>query len=541
MHRTRSCLTKWLLTLLVFSTLSEAATGPEVAQLLNKRYQNTTAECVGSHPAYFCSGVMLSASEGPEAFWNHSAPSTELGARSLGYLRADLNIGNLGVKNGAIFSDQFTAIGSGKPLDILCVYPLEFTVQTTRPDFGCGWVAAVKNLQDVSSCTALGVNNAAQWLAHFAQQGSQRAAQCSLSTHDAGQFAASLVARRAELDETLEPVQLQVRNWEVQAPATLPVQALFYNVQQAQSLLGAQKDQRDYFTATGNWLPILRLDLTQPPNAVFGFDQQDQLYIGYAIAARLNARATEQKTSCRENTASFNCTGVLIRSTDVSTAFHAWNPSPSSVKGNGVSFTYITDGALIRKTYKPQGFVMRESFAPSGKPLAVRCLYPFDAGTGGSADICRTHGGLCEELEITTRDSWVARYKNTPTRTCAFGTDANLFQLATTVRPDAVDPLGWNELIIAAWTEEHPEQLPLEAFTVFIPSHIAGDGVAGAKYIQRDYFQVTGRFIPILRVTFASPPGSIFTYDPQDQALQDQTMAQLSNAIPFLPSSMRDD
>ncbi|VVQ10719.1 hypothetical protein PS925_03411 [Pseudomonas fluorescens] len=36
--------------------ISLAATGPETAQLLNKRYQNTTAECAGANPAYFCSG-----------------------------------------------------------------------------------------------------------------------------------------------------------------------------------------------------------------------------------------------------------------------------------------------------------------------------------------------------------------------------------------------------------------------------------------------------------------------------------------------------
>ncbi|MFJ3011298.1 hypothetical protein ACIPGE_28945, partial [Pseudomonas fluorescens] len=54
-----SLLKQLLLTLWLFSTLAFAATGPEVAKLLNTRYQNTTAECVGEHPAYFCSGVLL--------------------------------------------------------------------------------------------------------------------------------------------------------------------------------------------------------------------------------------------------------------------------------------------------------------------------------------------------------------------------------------------------------------------------------------------------------------------------------------------------
>lgn len=34
------------------------------------------------------------------------------------------------------------------------------------------------------------------------------------------------------------------------------------------ALLGAQKDQRDYFTTTGDWLPVLRMDLNLAPDGV---------------------------------------------------------------------------------------------------------------------------------------------------------------------------------------------------------------------------------------------------------------------------------
>ncbi|MHC8386092.1 hypothetical protein [Pseudomonas sp. LB3P14] len=530
------------LALLLFSSVGQAATGPEIAHLLNQRYQSTSTQCPGANPAYYCNGVLLRGSEGAGEFWKHSAQSTQLGAEGFNYLRVDLDTRTLTQKYGAVFSDQFTAIGLGKALDVLCAYPFEFPVQGTRPDLGCGWTAAVNSAQDVSSCNALGVTDADGWLAHFAQQGNQPVAQCSLSSQDPLQFMASLIAhQRLDTTWSARPTLLQIRNWDAQTPAQLPLQGLFYDVTQPGALLGAQKDQRDYFIATRDWLPILRMDLSQAPDKVFGFSQQDQLYIGYQVAAKLNAQSIDKATTCRGNTASFNCTGVLIRSTDVSTGFHSWNPSPSSVKGNGVSFTFIRDGALVTRTYKPQGFIVRESFAPSGKPLAVRCLYPFDAGTSGSADICRTHGGQCEELGITTKELWIQHYAATPTRTCAFNTDAQNFQLATTVRPDANDPLGWNELIIAAWTEDNPQQLPLEAITIITPSHIAGDGVAGARYIQRDYFQVTGRFVPIVRVLFTAAPGSVFSYDVKDQALEDSTTQTLANVIPFLPNSMRSD
>lgn len=537
-----SLIKKLLLALLLVSCASEAATGPEVAQLLNTRYQNTAAKCVGDNPAYFCSGVLVRGSQGAGEFWKHSADSITLGAQSFTYVRADLDTRTLTQKNGVVFSDQFTAIGLGKPLDVLCAYPFEFPLQSSRPDYGCGWSAMARSIQDASSCAAQGVTDAQGWLAHFEQQDNQPARQCSLSSHDPAQFMASLTAHQSiDAGWSAKPTLLQIKNWDAQAPKQLPLQGLFYDATRTGSLLGAQKDQRDYFIATGDWLPILRMDLSQAPDGVFGFNQQDQLYIGYEVASRLNARSVDTAPQCHGNTASFYCNGVLIRATDVSTAFHSWNPSPGSVKGNGVSFTFIRADALITSVYKPQGFIVRESFAPTGKPLTVRCLYPFDAATGGSADICRTHGGQCDELGITTREGWVQRYATIPMKSCAFNATPEQFQLATTVRADANAPLGWNELIMAAWTEDNPEKLPLEAITINAPSHVAGDGLAGARFIQRDYFQVTGRFVPIVRVHLNATPGSIFIYNPQDQTVQDTSMAMLSNAIPFLPSSLRND
>ncbi|MGY2442756.1 hypothetical protein [Pseudomonas sp. SDO52101_S400] len=532
-----------LLALLLFSSVGQAATGPETAQLLNQRYQNTPSQCPGDNPAYFCSGVLVFGSDGPAEFWKHSATATQLGAEGFNYLRADLGTRTLPQTYGAVFSDQFTAIGLGKSLDVLCAYPFEFPIPATRPDMGCGWAAAaLERAQDVSSCTALGVTDAQGWLAHFAQQGNQAVAQCSLSSQSPTQFKASLIAHQG-LDATWSalPMRVQIRNWDEPAPARLSLQALFYDMKQAGSLLGAQKNQRDYFKATGEWLPILRLDLSLAPNGVFGFNKEEQLYTGYEVAARLNARAVDKTENCKGNTASYHCAGVMIRATSVSTGYHSWNPSDQSIKGNGVSFTFVTHGAKITQAYRPQGFIVRESFAPSGKPLTVRCIYPFDAATGNSPDICRTHGDTCDALDVTTSDLWTARYASTPTRSCAFNTDAQNFQLATTVRPFAVDPFGWNELVIEPWTEEHPERLPMEAIAIFSPSYNAGDGLAGARFIQRDYFQVTGRFLPIVRVLFTAAPGSTFSYDVEDQALGDSSTQTLKNAIPFQPESMRDD
>lgn len=532
---------KLLPALLLVSCAGTAATGPEVAQLLNTRFRNA-ADCVGNNPGYFCNGVLAKGSQGPNEFWKHSAESTQLGAESFSYLRADLGTRTLTQKYGVVFSDQFTAIGIGKPLNVLCVYPFEFPVPSNLPAFGCGARSLTNTAQDVSSCAAQGVIDAEGWLAHFQQQGLQPERQCSLSSRDPLQFKASLEAHQGiDSDWSARPIQVQIRNWDVSAPTQIPIQSLYYDVSTKGSLLGAQKDQRDYFNATGIWLPILRMDLSQVPEHVFGFNQQDQLYIGYQVAARLNARYDDTSETCRGNVAAHNCNGVLIRTTDVSAAFHSWNPSPQSITGNGVSFTYARRDALIKKVFKPQGFVTRESFAPTGKPLTVRCLYTVDGHTGGSKDICRPRGGLCAEVGVTTRESWIARYATNPISNCAFDTEPKNFQLATAIRPSSNDPYGWNELVMAPWTEDEPEKLPLEAFTINSPSSNPGDGLAGARFIQRDYFEVTGRFIPILRANFAATAEQVFTYNPAYQTVQDTSMASLSRAIPLVPLSTRDD
>ena len=541
----RVCTIRVLGLLLILSACTvdlHAATGPEVAKLLNTRYQNTTAECVGEHPAYFCSGVLVRGSAEAGEFWKHDATATQLGAESFSYLRADLGTRELGQKNGVVFSDTFSAIGQGKALEVLCVYPFTFAMTATRPDFGCGAMAFAHAEADPSSCATQGVSDAQGWIAHFQQQNLQPDKQCSLSSQVPVLFKASLIAHQG-LGATwaVKPNLVQIKNWDATAPKQIPIQALFYDTSQTGALLGAQRDQRDYFTTTGDWLPVLRMDLHQPPGAVFGFNLQDQLYNGYEVASRLNARYADTSPACRGDTASHYCNGVLIRTTDVSTAFHSWNPSPQSVTGNGVSYTYARVDALIKSVYKPQGFITRESFAPTGKPLEVRCIYPTDAHTGGTRDICRAHVGMCSEVGVTTAEEWVRRFAANPILGCAFGTDPVSFQLATTARPNSNDPYGWNELIMVPWSEDQPEQLPLEAFTANSRSQSGGDGLTGARFMQCDYFQVTGRFIPLIRVNFGAAPADVFTYDPADQTLQDTCMSSLSRAIPDLPASSRDD
>ncbi|KAE9643040.1 hypothetical protein [Pseudomonas sp. PB106] len=332
-------------------------------------------------------------------------------------------------------------------------------------------------------------------------------------------FTAIGIGKSLEGNPGATDAQVLVKNWDDAAPLRIPLQALFYNLAVSGSLRAAQKDQLVYFQSTGEWLPILRLQRDEAQQSLFGFNQTDQLYVGYQVAARLNARFADTSPTCRDGRAAFYCNGVLIRTTDQSTAFHSWNPSPGSVRGNGASFSYLRADAGVSRFYKSQGFVIREQAAPVGNPMSLRCAYPYDAGTGGSADVCRTHGGLCSELGVNSVDAWVARYGGRVNGSCAFNVDPQQFQLSIDVRKNRGDVYGWNEFMVAAWPQDNPVQLPIEAFFYNVQALVPSNGLPGAQYDQKDYFQVTGRSIPILRITLGAATGQVFVFNPLEQGL----------------------
>ncbi|WP_448649142.1 hypothetical protein [Pseudomonas corrugata] len=514
-----------VLTLLFASVPTLAVTGPEVAQLLNNRYKNTVTECPVNKPAYFCSGVLVRGSQGSDTFWTHDAASIQSGAERFNYLRADLDTRQLSQKNGIVFSDSFTAIGVGKSLDVLCAYPFEMTVSGHRPDHGCGLPTATNTTQDPSSCAALGISDASSWLTHFQQQTQQPEQQCSLSSRVAAQFKASLVAHQLiDSEWAAKPNLLQIRNWDAQAPERLPLQGLFYDTTQTGALLDAQKDQRDYFTATGEWLPVLRMDLNRAPDAVFGFNTQDQLYAGYQVASRLNARYANTAAACQGDTPAYNCSGVLIRTTDASLDFRAWNPSPGSIQRNGVSFSYMRADVYVPKLAwaKNQGLILKELAAPTAHPLTVRCAYPYDGATFYRSDSCNEHSGApqtsipCAEQGITDEHQWLAHFNALASKhtLCSFTGETIPFDVSLKARA-LLDPAvqrEQNEIILAKWPQDIGEQLPLEAF--FYTTVAAKPN---AVFFQKDYFLHTGRFLPVVGVDLSATDGSVFSFNPDDQ------------------------
>lgn len=504
-----------------FSLSAHAAlTGPQMAMELNQRFADDSSACVVDKPAFYCSGVLVRALPAAHTatFWSHDAVSTTVGAEGFAYLRADVGTRSLGQPSGLVFSSYLAAVAQGKSLDVLCAYPLVSQVDAARSDFGCAPSRTVSRSfnghaqsqeDDRSSCALSNVGSASQWLAHFAQVGGVRHLQCSFSSRVAVQFKASLEAHR-QTDASAEPMELRVRNWDASAPARMPLDALFYDVNQSNALLAAQRDQLDYFTATGEWLPVLRLNLQDSPGAVFGFDIKDQLYRGYQVAADINARYANTAPVCTDAQASFYCNGVLIRGAEASAAFHAWNPSPNSQSRNGVSFTYLRADSKVKSLAGTAGFIFRASQWPVAHPATLRCAYPANAGTSGIPGSCRAS---CRDSGVTTGEAWRSRYSGSPGSSCAFTPDADAFQLSLQVR-SYFSSTAWNEIIIAAWPQNIPKQLPLEAF------FYSSNGLAAAQFIQKDYFVTTARYLPIVKLDLNAAVGSVFSFDPQVQVVK---------------------
>lgn len=320
-------------------------------------------------------------------------------------------------------------------------------------------------------------------------------------------------------DGTAAPGERMVRNWPEGAPEQLAVQALYYDMADPDSLLRAQGGQLAYFKATGQWLPLVRFAA-----GAFGFSTQEQLYSGYQVAARLNARYADTRP-CSDGRAGYYCNGVFVRTVDMGDySYRIWNPSPNSEKINGVSFSYLRkDVARMEWLVYSKGYVIRELSAPAATPMELGCMYPEDAATNVAPEqgAC-TFREACDALGITTVDGWRARYEaqEQHRRSCALGTTPAGLDLLLAIRAAVPRLDQWNEAMMRAWPPDVGERLPIEAFVHSDISIYEHSGLADARYIQRDYLEHAGRYLPLLKIDLNAAEGRLFSYDPEEQGLR---------------------
>lgn len=265
--------------------------------------------------------------------------------------------------------------------------------------------------------------------------------------------------------------------------------------------------------------------------------------IGSDTANAMQAYYQATPRSCGEAPA-FLCSGILLRTTRPSPAYHTWNHSPNSREKGGVAFSYLRADARINHLAEgaSSGYTLmpRRHRAEDTLPYRVLCAYPTDGDSwtrdaAGCGDNTQTDAieQACHEQGVFTAEDWVARYRATPGpeaqryfAQCAFDVRrargpqaAEAFHESLRVMTLMTDrPFPWNEVIVRAWDEAKSGDLPIQSFF-----HIAGQwgGLDNARFDQRDWFATTGKFVPIIEISLPTEGVQAqFAYRPQDQVIE---------------------
>lgn len=114
--------------------------GEEIADDLNRRYNDTAASCANNQPSYYCNGVTtrgtVNAAYDP---WDPSPTQIGKGSISFSHLRKDSKVSLPARNSGFALFTQEEAIAQGKHFEYLCSYPHDaWTDLVGRPGNGCG-------------------------------------------------------------------------------------------------------------------------------------------------------------------------------------------------------------------------------------------------------------------------------------------------------------------------------------------------------------------------------------------------------------------
>jgi len=254
---------------------------------------------------------------------------------------------------------------------------------------------------------------------------------------------------------------------------------------------------------------------------------------GALVVSKQTQRFNETYPDCdrSSNKPVFMCSGILFRGTAYSPSFHAWVPNPYSAKGDGVSFSYLRQGATFTNLAfgYTSGFIVYplSSTPPSLYPLEVLCAYPIDANSDNRVDLgCGYnraypgYSGPCQAQGIQTASQWLSHYRTA-------GASSHLYQCGFTVRIGtqasapafmavigAMGALGaesfreQNELVVRSW-RDRPNAIGIEAFFYLGQT----DGLADAQAVQRDFYYTVGVWRPLVRMTLPRTMGASVTFD----------------------------
>ncbi|PHX40463.1 hypothetical protein AO263_00130 [Pseudomonas sp. NZIPFR-PS5] len=267
---------------------------------------------------------------------------------------------------------------------------------------------------------------------------------------------------------------------------------------------------------------------------------------GAAVATALTSRYQDTRPNCgADSKPAFLCSGIDLRGTaEATTAFDAWNPSPTAVRVGGVSFSYLRSDYKMRRLAfdYTHGFIFYPVLSkPAGKiTVKVLCFFPIDgqsdnrpeAGCGASAN--RPKSDRCHRVGVTTGEQWAKHYNDYGEHSaggiggCSMDVRDSANQYAGSnfyeglrggrlISPKTFEKP--NDLKHETWAQNIPATLPIEAFFYTTPA-----GLASSRYDQKRFHTLTGIAIPIISVKLPSTlaADATFTFLPADQVVQIQ-------------------
>lgn len=271
---------------------------------------------------------------------------------------------------------------------------------------------------------------------------------------------------------------------------------------------------------------------------------------GPTVAAQLTTLYGRKFPNCNkiDSQPAFLCSGITLRVTvkDPAGRYKVWDPSPTSSRSGGISFSYLradTNFGRLAWGYG-NGYILYPFLEqPAGKDqLQYLCTYPMDAwGWHRSAtQVCGPSASYpvqskrCQDAGVTTAAQAVAVWNlsggNPNLRQCGFDVQDDRNTLAgpafyqSLLAKSMLGTTGFNEhneIIIRTWPAGRANTFPIMAF--FFIAGGSNEGLADAQYNQRDFYNSTNPkiFVPIIRLT---PPvnatgTATFAYVAADQVV----------------------
>lgn len=529
--------------------------GWDVARHLQNRYDEAVQDCGGkASPAPLCSGILLRSTTyvDDHRSWMPN-PGTSNGGVVFSWLRQDANFDDTGVTANGFFAfpANFATSRGLTPLAIRCVFPLEAGSPDDAQD-RCHFHWALCHEMKPPVLTAL------EWKDAPFTKGEDQCAFGTAATIDGGAANAwmQMIGVR-KLFQANKRNEVIVADWRGGDENAVPVEAFFYRVTEGMdpepARASAAKDQKKFLEVTGRWVPVIRWVSSakaEKGDATFTFLEADQGILpgesgGFSVARYLQSRYDSSLETCPGAVVrpSFECSGLLVRSTWYSDLYYSWRPNPATADW-GVSFSWLRKNSNFADSYPTgNGFVVYPQSDAVRLGLAVfnvRCAFPRDAWST-SPDRCIWHqNGTAPRLEtplchqnkppVLTAEQWKAAGYKDDEHQCAFSTDVAYDGRAEAwrqmLRVRSLDQVRWrNELIVAAWIGLDDARMPIEAFFYRPESRPdKPDPLDGARQDQRDFFKLTGRWVPVVRwdPTDRFQGGATFSYRATDQLVPPQ-------------------